>query len=120
MIWISPEKFKIVDPIMTFVFAGIALFTTIRVVKDCVLVLMEGAPREINIKALEQKLRKMDNIKEVKNLHVWSVSSNQVLMTAHIITDGDSEEILSQAEQLCLKYGINNSTIQIERVRDFL
>ena len=41
IVWIKPE-YKIADPICTFIFSIIVLFTTIGILKDAIKVLMEG------------------------------------------------------------------------------
>lgn len=47
IIYFRPE-YKIADPICTFVFSVIVLFTTLPVMFDCMKVLLEGAPDEID------------------------------------------------------------------------
>lgn len=44
---------KLADPICTFVFAILVFFTTLSVVKDCILVLMESTPSGINVEEFE-------------------------------------------------------------------
>jgi len=46
IICIWPEA-KIADPICTYLFSLLVLFTTVPVVKDCVKILMEGTPQGI-------------------------------------------------------------------------
>ena len=48
VIYFLPE-WSIIDPICTFVFSVIVFFTTITIAKDCISVLMEGVPTEVNM-----------------------------------------------------------------------
>ena len=50
------EDWRIADPICTFVFSVIVLFTTIPIMKECIQVLMEGTPIGIDVDALEDDL----------------------------------------------------------------
>ena len=50
---------SIVDPICTYIFSIIVGLTTIRVLKDSILVLMEGSPVDIDIEQMEKDLRKI-------------------------------------------------------------
>lgn len=47
IIYVNPE-YKWVDPLLTFVFAVITAFVTLPVMSDAMLILLEGAPEEIN------------------------------------------------------------------------
>ena len=47
IIYFVPE-WKIADPICTFFFSVLVLFTTLPVMKDCARVLLEGSPEEID------------------------------------------------------------------------
>ena len=42
-------EYKLIDPILTFVFSILVLFTTTNVVKDCIRVLMEATPVGIDL-----------------------------------------------------------------------
>jgi cation diffusion facilitator family transporter len=48
IIYIKPE-WSIADPICTFIFTFLVLFTTIPIFKDCIIVLMEASPKEIDV-----------------------------------------------------------------------
>ena len=118
MIWISPDKMKIADPIVTFIFAIIVLFTTLRVVKDCIFVLMEGTPAELNLEEFEQMLKDVPEVVEVHDLHVWSLGVGKPSMSAHMYTDGDTGAVLKRATRICRQFGIFHSTIQVETTKD--
>ena len=105
--------YKLSDPMCTFVFAVLVLFTTIPVVKDCILVLMEGAPSNFNTEEFLSKLEKVDGIKEIHDFHVWSLSVGKPALSIHIFSSNPSDT-LRKATILCRKYGIYHSTIQVE------
>lgn len=48
VIYIKPT-WQIIDPICTFIFTILVLFTTIPIFKDCVKVLMEATPDGIDV-----------------------------------------------------------------------
>jgi len=45
--------YKLADPICTFIFAILVFFTTLTIVRDCILVLMESTPSGINVQEFE-------------------------------------------------------------------
>jgi len=46
----SYDYWHLADPICTYLFSILVGFTTVRIVKDCIRVLMEGTPNDIEIK----------------------------------------------------------------------
>jgi cation diffusion facilitator family transporter len=76
----------IFDPLCTYVFSFIVLFTTFRIVKECLLILMEGSP-EMNLEELKNDLLKINGVKDVHDLHVWSLSQGKVSFSCHLISD---------------------------------
>lgn len=53
---INPEL-TYIDPICTFLFSIIVLFTTVNVTKRCLNILMEAAPIDLNIEEIKKKLK---------------------------------------------------------------
>ena len=47
VIWIKPE-WQIVDPIATFIFSGLVLYTTIPLLDRILTIFMEGVPAHVN------------------------------------------------------------------------
>lgn len=118
MVWISPEKLKIADPIITFIFAIIVLYTTVYVVRDCIFLLMEGTPEELDLEEFERKLISIEGVAEIHDLHVWSLGVGKPAMSAHIFAARDPGGVLRRANNLCRSYGIYHSTIQVETTQD--
>ena len=56
LIYINPE-WKLADPICTFIFSFIVVCTTVPIAKECVSVLMEGVPYELDLTSIETDLR---------------------------------------------------------------
>lgn len=83
----------IIDPMCTFLFSILVLFTTIFIVRDCIKILMEGTPSEINIEKLTEELEDVPGVEEVHDVHVWSLSVGKLAMSAHIESDSPLESL---------------------------
>jgi len=119
LIWIWPEHLKIADPICTFIFSILVIFTTKSVVKDCIQVLMEAAPSNIDVDGFRSDLLKINGVLDVHDLHVWCLSSGKPSMSAHISADDSFDKIiLKNATDLCRKIGISHTTIQVDTTTD--
>jgi len=103
----------IVDPICTFVFCIIVLCTTIPITKDCLNVLMEASPKEIDIKALTDELVKVVGVVDIHDVHLWCISVGKPSISLHILSK-TPQKTLEQASIICKKFGIYHITIQVE------
>ena len=61
LIFFYPEA-KIADPICTYLFSILVIITTIPVFKDCMRIIMECQPKEINNRELKEKLMKINQV----------------------------------------------------------
>lgn len=107
------------DPICTFICSVLVFFTTIPILKDCMLVLMEASPPEIDVAALEKDLKENSGAMSIHDLHVWSISVGKHSLSVHM--EGvDSLSILKKATEIChKKYKILHTTIQVEEIKAF-
>lgn len=102
----------IADPICTFFFAIVVCFTTFNVIISCMKVLMVSTPETLDITKFDMELRKIKGVKNIHDMHVWSLTLDKPSMTAYI--EGDNKNyILKKATLICRKYGIYHSTIQL-------
>ena len=108
-----------IDPLLSI---GIALFIAYgawHVVDESVSILMEGAPPAVDVEALIADLRAIDGVREVHDLHVWSIARNMPSLSCHVLIQDDhvpqSVRIVAACNRLLLtKYGISHTTIQAE------
>jgi len=103
----------IVDPICTFVFCIIVLCTTIPITKDCLNVLMEASPKEIDIKALTEELARVVGVVDIHDVHIWCISVGKPSISLHILSKVP-QKTLEQATAICKKFGVYHITIQVE------
>lgn len=106
------------DPLMS-VFIGILIIVSSwRVLKSSLHILVEGVPEHLSIEKIGQSMAGADGVLDVHDLHVWSICSGQVALSAHILTadqkltDGDG--IMAELKTRLKKFGIEHTTIQFE------
>ncbi|KAI8058705.1 cation efflux protein [Gilbertella persicaria] len=118
IILIFRPDLTIVDPLCTFLFSILVLYTTYHLVKDSLAVLMEGVPGNIHPDLIEQSLLTLPGVLAVHDLHVWTLSPGKYSLTAHIKIDpqtSNHDEVLSKGQHIvCDIYGVHHSTLQIE------
>lgn len=79
-------SYLIADPICTFVFSIIVCFTVTPIIKNCISVLMEGTPSEIDTEKLIEDMREASGASEngIHDFHLWSISMGKFALSAHI------------------------------------
>ncbi|XP_003219509.1 proton-coupled zinc antiporter SLC30A8 isoform X2 [Anolis carolinensis] len=119
IIFLKPE-YKMADPICTFVFSLLVLGTTCAMLRDILLVLMEGMPKGMSYKAVKERILTVDKVESVHSLHVWSLTMNQPVLSAHIVTDtANKQQILNEITELLIDtYNFYTVTLQIEPKAD--
>ncbi|POM72017.1 Cation Diffusion Facilitator (CDF) Family [Phytophthora palmivora] len=114
LIWLKPE-WQIADPIATFIFSVLVLFTTVGIVRDSIHILMEGTPNGIDAVEIEEGLRACSSVIGVHDLHIWSLSAGLPSLSVHLVSD-DVETALLTAQRYLHTKGITHCTIQTEKV----
>ncbi|XP_054658281.1 proton-coupled zinc antiporter SLC30A2 isoform X2 [Grus americana] len=83
IIFFKPE-YKYVDPICTFLFSALVLGTTLTILRDVLLVLMEGTPKGMDFNAVRETLLAVGGVEAVHSLHIWALTAAQPLLSVHI------------------------------------
>ncbi|XP_050161995.1 proton-coupled zinc antiporter SLC30A8 [Myiozetetes cayanensis] len=120
IIFFKPE-YKIADPICTFVFSIFVLASTITILRDILIVLMEGTSKGFTYDEVKARILAVEKVESIHNLHLWSLTMNQTALSAHVATADttDSQKILRDITQtLSEHYSFHSITIQIESGED--
>ncbi|MCX5873060.1 MAG: cation diffusion facilitator family transporter [Deltaproteobacteria bacterium] len=107
-----------IDPLVSVLIGVLILMSSWGLLKESVHVLMEGVPKGLDVSDIESVLVGIDGVCCVYDLHVWSLSSLQTNLSAHVVlaeTVRDPNEILIEMKSvLNSKFSIRHATIQIE------
>jgi cobalt-zinc-cadmium efflux system protein len=93
------------------------LFNAWRLVRDAVLVLLEGAPAHVNLASMREALCRVSGVESVHDLHVWTLTSGVHAMTCHAVVNGDRNRnrIIQEMSQVSREqFDVQHTTIQIE------
>ena len=116
IIKVKPE-WVLADPICTFFFSILVLFTTLTIMRDAVQILMEGKPSGYEYDQISDELTAIAGVRTVHNLHVWSLSIDKVAISVHLTIerDADQEEVLKQStKKLKSNFQFSHTTVQVE------
>lgn len=107
-----------VDPVIAIAIGLWVLPRTWTLLKDTSRILLEGVPPGLKLRDIRSALAEVPGVFEVHDLHVWSLSLDDVNASVHLeLADGaDGEQVrLAAAGVLEQRFEIRHSTIQTER-----
>ena len=108
-----------VDPIVTFALAALMLGGSWTLIRDSVAILMESTPRGVDPQRLKAALQALPGVTEVHDLHVWTVGSRRLAMSAHLVSSRGEEALQAAQGILEQEFGIRHSTLQVEHPEKF-
>ncbi len=103
-----------IDPIITILIAVAIIYSTIKVFRQSLAILMESTPPGLDSDALYQTLKELPAVEEVHDLHIWSISSNDPVLSVHLVSKDANRTLQAAHHTLEKKFGITHMTIQIE------
>ncbi|HNQ04830.1 MAG TPA: cation diffusion facilitator family transporter [Thiobacillaceae bacterium] len=106
-----------IDPILSLLVALLILLSAGRLLWESLHVLLESVPGHIDIETVAQDMADIPGVKTVHDLHIWTLSSGQIALSAHLELSSfdDWDRILRAArKRLDEHHGIRHVTLQPE------
>ena len=105
------------DPIISIGIALLILVGAWRLMRESVDVLLEATPRHIALGEVERQIATVPGVKDVHDLHVWTLTSGVVAMSGHAVVPdpADGQRALEVVQERLAGMGIHHVTLQIER-----
>lgn len=105
------------DPILSLLVVGLILVSTVRLLKEALHVLMEGVPPSVNLEEVGHAMAQVEGVSSVHDLHIWTLSSGQTALSAHIdMSDLSQWPAVLAASRALLheRFDIDHVTLQPE------
>ncbi len=110
-----------IDQIVSFIIGILILLGSWELLTQTVNILLEATPEDIDYEEVNNALKNVEHVKDVHDLHIWTISSGIPALSAHIELCAECGD--TKHWQLCLKnvqkmlreqFGINHTTLQFE------
>ena len=105
------------DPVLSLALAVFILPRIAHLLRETTDVLMEAAPRGMDLPAVRQVMLGQQGVLAVHDLHVWTITSGLVCLSAHVVSGGGTDRdqlILSINRELRARFGVGHTTLQVE------
>ena len=107
------------DPVVSLALSAVILVGTWSLLKSSLHMAVQGVPDNVDVAAVRGYLDAVPGVIDVHDLHVWSMSTTEVAMTAHLVAPWEkcSPRMLADvAKDMEHKFKIGHCTIQLEPV----
>jgi len=108
-----------VDAAVSILISIIILVSAFGILREGLRIILEGVPHDINVSEVVNAIKSLPEIRDVHDIHVWSIASRLRAMSSHVVVDdcyvSEAEQVRKKIEGLLLeKFGIGHTTVQIE------
>ncbi|HKO83111.1 MAG TPA: cation diffusion facilitator family transporter [Actinomycetota bacterium] len=114
---IAVTGFRAADPIASALIGVLILPRTWRLLREAVDVLLEAAPKEIDLDEVRRHLLETPGVTDVHDLHAWTITSGLPVLSVHVVLerDADAGRVLDGlGDCLAGHFDIGHSTFQLE------
>lgn len=105
-----------IDPLLSLLICVLVLASSLRLLREILRALLEGVPAHLSVERIGQALAALPGVRSVHDLHVWTLSSKRIALSAHLVVDSFAAwpEVLEAARRVLLEHGIAHVTLQPE------
>lgn len=106
-----------IDPLLSLLIGALLLLSSLRLLRQALHGLMEGVPLHLSLEEIGKAMASVPDVVSVHDLHIWNVSSNQVLLSAHLVIRhcDDWRRVLEASRTLLHdRFDIEHVTLQPE------
>jgi cobalt-zinc-cadmium efflux system protein len=110
----------IIDTILSVAIALAIFWSSYLVIKEAIMIMLEAVPAGLNFDEVLAAIQSVPKVRDVHDLHIWSLSSNEIALSCHVCLDDEEyrngmQFITSINELLSSRFGIGHATIQLEQ-----
>ncbi|MBS2212631.1 cation transporter [Carboxylicivirga mesophila] len=104
------------DPIMSFIIILVILWGTWSLFIESINLALDGVPRNVDYNKVKQSILEIEQVISIHDLHIWALSTNENVLSAHIVSNQTNNELLLNKIKTILSdnYNLHHVTIQIE------
>lgn len=108
------------DPVVSLAIAAAIVAGTWGLLRDSFNLALDMVPEGIDPDEVERWLSARPGVSEVHDLHIWSLSTTSVALSAHLVRPGaglDDDFLSATCEGLKARFGIAHPVLQVEEGR---
>lgn len=105
-----------IDAVLAVLIGLWVLPRTWKLLSESMNILLEGVPEGVELKKIIEELAALPGVTQVHDVHIWSITSGQNSLTAHLVVGKLPEDssLLEAAEKIAASHNIHHTNFQIE------
>jgi len=107
-----------VDPLISMMIGILIFYSSGKIIRESINVLLEGVPSHIDLKAIERRILEVKGVRSFHDLHAWCITPTKMcILSCHIVVEeGTDKKALMEILIHMLKeeFGIDHTTVQLE------
>jgi len=108
-----------IDPLLGLAIGVLVLYSSAAILRESAHILLEGRPWGTRVDEVARAILSVEPVQEVHDVHIWSLGGDHHALSCHArIPDmhmEESERVLVAIRKKVEEFGIDHSTIQLER-----
>ncbi|MET9061752.1 cation diffusion facilitator family transporter [Streptomyces antibioticus] len=111
------------DPVASLVIGLMIVPRTVKLLRETLDVLLESAPRDVDMAEVRAHIVALDGVEDVHDLHAWTITSGMPVLSAHVVVRSDVLNAIGHEKMLhelqgCLgdHFDVEHCTFQLEPV----
>jgi len=105
------------DPLVALGIAGLVLASSWTILRDSIGILLESTPRGLDAEEIGRAMVDVDGVREVHDLHVWTITSGFASLSAHVLVSPDADCHAKRRELervLEERFDLTHTTLQVD------
>lgn len=117
---IMATGWQLADPVASLAIGVMIVPRTVRLAREALDVLLESAPRDVDVAEVRAHILSVDGVENLHDLHVWTITSGMPVLSAHVVVtrvpDAAGHERILHDLQGCLgdHFDVEHCTFQLE------
>lgn len=108
---------QIFDPLVSFFIGFLILGAAFRLLRESADILLEKSPQKIDVGRVVDRMKEVEGVADVHQVHVWSLCSTVHAMSAHVVAEPkrDGQRLLESVRATLEKhFAVSYTTLQVE------
>jgi len=76
-----------IDPVLTLLICSLILVAALRLLREAGHVVLEAVPAHLDLSEVGKRMAAEDGVHSIHDLHIWSLGSNEVALSAHVLVE---------------------------------
>ncbi len=105
------------DPVISVAIGLLILASSWGILRDSTRILLEASPADMDVEQVGQAMASVAGVKEVHDLHVWTITSGFPALAAHVLVSRDTDCHATRRDlerMLEERFGLEHTTLQVD------